>query len=80
MNSKIKTLIAAASLVFAIGGAASGASAANIVIGSGGNLFVTNFSVPGVPGVLTVFAPGANGNVAPIQSVTRFIGPIGISL
>ena len=28
MNSKIKTLIAAASLVFAIGGAASGASAA----------------------------------------------------
>jgi hypothetical protein len=29
---------------------------------------------------LTVFAPGANGNVAPIQSVTQFIGPVGISL
>jgi hypothetical protein len=30
MNSKIKTLIAAASLVFAIGGAASSASAATV--------------------------------------------------
>jgi len=51
-----------------------------LVIGSGGLLFVTNLSVPGVPGLMTVYASGAAGNVAPVQSITRMIGPIGISL
>jgi hypothetical protein len=41
---------------------------------------VTNFSVPGVPGLITVYAAGASGNVAPIQNITNMIGPIGISL
>jgi len=51
-----------------------------LVIGTGGDLFVTNFSVPHVPGLITVYAPGAAGNVAPLQSITNMIGPIGISL
>jgi hypothetical protein len=50
------------------------------VIGSANHLFVTNFSVPGVSGLVTVYAAGAAGNVAPIQSMTNFTGPIGISL
>jgi hypothetical protein len=50
------------------------------VMASTGNLFVTNFSVPGVPGLISVYAPGATGNIAPIQSITNMIGPIGISL
>jgi len=29
---------------------------------------------------VTVYAPGATGNVAPLQSITNLIGPIGISL
>jgi hypothetical protein len=50
------------------------------VIGAGNKLFVTNLSVPRFPGLITVFAPGASGNVAPVQSITGLLGPIGISV
>jgi hypothetical protein len=52
----------------------------DLVIGAGDKLFVTNFSVPGVAGLITVFAPGASGNAAPAQTITGLRGPIGISL
>jgi hypothetical protein len=51
-----------------------------LVIGAGGSLFVTNLSVPGVAGLITVYAAGSSGNVAPAQTMTGLIGSTGISL
>ena len=58
-------------------GAATGPSAPHgVAIDAAGRLLVANTTANSV----TIFPPGANGNVAPLQSITNLIGPIGISL
>lgn len=59
-----------------IAGAATTLSTpSGVALDATGNIYVANAA-----GSIAVFAAGANGNVAPVQSITRMLGPVGISL